>query len=304
MRIGARCSPSAWAAVLAALAVTTLLTACAATGGERSMGTPEAASRDRRIASSPAARGVRLADITWVEAEKALTPETVVVIPIGAASKEHGPHLKLSNDYKLAEYFAQRVLESEDVVVAPTIPYSYYPAFVEYPGSTTLSLETSRDVVVEVCESLARHGPRRFYALNTGISTVRALVPAAEKLAAEGIVLRFTDLAKLEPVEKEVCKQEVGTHADEAETSMLLYIDPASVDMSKAVKDCGEKKPGPLTRDPNGKGTYSPSGSWGDPTLATRAKGQTLCEALVRIIVEDIEALRKAPVSEPKRSKA
>ena len=276
MRIGARRSP-AGAAILAVLA------ACTTGNGDRKPDRPQAA------------LGVRLADVTWVEAEKLLRPDTVVVIPIGAASKEHGPHLKLSNDYKLAEYFAQRVLEAEDVVVAPTIDYSYYPAFLEYPGSTSLTLETARDVVVEVCESLARHGPRRFYALNTGISTVRALQPAAEKLAAEGILFRFTDLANLEPVEKEVCKQEVGTHADEAETSMLLYIDPSSVDMSKAVKDCGEKKPGPLTRDPNGKGTYSPTGTWGDPTLATRAKGERLCEALVRICRQDIAALREAP---------
>jgi len=251
---------------------------------------------DRKPDRSQAARGVRLADLTWVEAETTLNPETVVVIPIGAESKEHGPHLLLSNDHILAEYFARRVLEAEDVVVAPTVNYSFYPAFLEYPGSTSLSLETARDLVVEVCESLARHGPRRFYALNTGISTVRALEPAAEKLAAEGILFRFTELAKLEPVEKEVCKQEIGTHADEAETSMLLYIDPSSVDMSKAVKDCGEKKPGPLTRDPNGKGTYSPSGAWGDPTLATRAKGERLCEALVRICRKDIAELREAPL--------
>jgi creatinine amidohydrolase len=59
------------------------------------------------------------------------------------------------------------------------------------------------------------------------------------------------------------------------------------------VKDCGEKKPGPLTRDPNGAGIYSPTGAWGDPTLATRAKGETLCEALVRILVEDIDAIRR-----------
>ena len=40
-----------------------------------------------------AAQGVLLEDLTWIEAEKALTPDTVVVIPLGAASKEHGPHL-------------------------------------------------------------------------------------------------------------------------------------------------------------------------------------------------------------------
>jgi hypothetical protein len=39
--------------------------------------------------------GVFLEELTDSWAEKALTPETVVVIPLGAQSKEHGPHLKL-----------------------------------------------------------------------------------------------------------------------------------------------------------------------------------------------------------------
>lgn len=240
--------------------------------------------------------GIRLEDLTWLEAERLLTPETVVVIPIGAAAKEHGPHLKLKNDLLLADYFTQCVLERADVVVAPTIAYHFYPAFVEYPGSTTLRLETARDLVVDIVRSLARFGPRRFYALNTGISTNRALAPAAEVLARDGILLRYTDLAALGPVHEEVCSQERGSHADEGETSMMLWIAPETVEMAKAVKDCDEKGQGGLTRDPAGVGTYSPTGIWGDPTLATREKGERLCAELVRILVADIEALRGASV--------
>ena len=89
-----------------------------------------------------AAHGVRLEDLTWIEAEKRLTPQTVVVIPLGAESKEHGPHLKLKNDFLIADYLARRVREASDVVVAPPINYSFYPAFVEYPGSVSLRFET------------------------------------------------------------------------------------------------------------------------------------------------------------------
>src|SRR5262245_13370526 len=108
-------------------------------------------------------RGVVLEDLTWSEAERVLTPDTVVVIPLGASAKEHGFHLLLMNNVLLAEYLEQRVLERCDVVVAPTIAYSYYPKFVEYPGSISLSLWTARDLVVDACRSLARFGPRRFY---------------------------------------------------------------------------------------------------------------------------------------------
>ena len=246
------------------------------------------------IAMTLSAKGIQLEDLTWQEAEKVLTPATVVVIPIGAESKEHGPHLKLKNDWLMAEYLKREVLKSADVVIAPTVNYHFYPAFVEYPGSTTLRLETARDLMVDICRSLARYGPRKFYALNTGVSTLRALKPAVEILAEEGITLRYTDILNATAsVEKEIKQQEGGTHADEMETSMMLYIAPETVDMSKAKKDY-HPAPGPLTRDPKGAGAYSASGIYGDATLATRAKGEKLVHALVASILLEIEDLRAA----------
>ena len=242
-------------------------------------------------------RGIVLADLTWVEAEKALTPETVVVIPMGAESKEHGPHLKLKTDYLEAEYYKRQILARADVVVAPTINYGFYPAFVDYPGSTTLRLETARDMLVDICRGLARYGPKRFYALNTGVSTLRALAPAAQILGTEGIVLRYTNILEVgAEAEKQVKKEEGGTHADEIETSLMLYIDPGSVDMGKAVKDYHPSESGGLTRDPHKPGAYSASGIYGDATLATREKGDVVARATVEGMLRVIEALRRAPV--------
>lgn len=242
-------------------------------------------------------RGILLEDLTWIEAEKVLTDKTIVVIPIGAAAKEHGPHLKLKNDWLIAEYLKKRVLEQSNVVMAPTINYHFYPAFLEYPGSTSLRLETARDLIVDVCKSLARYGPRRFYVLNTGISTLRALQPAAELLAKDGILLRYTDLLKITgPVEKAIGKQEGGTHADEIETSMMLYMAPSTVDMKKAAKDYHPSTERGLTRNPKGKGVYSATGIYGDATLATRAKGEQITKALVAGILKDIEDLRQAVI--------
>jgi creatinine amidohydrolase len=239
---------------------------------------------------------VFLRDLTWLDAEKALGPDAIVVLPIGAAAKEHGPHLRLDNDERLADGYARLLAVADgidDVVIAPTLTYHFYPAFAEYPGSTTLRLETARDLVIDVVRSLAKHGPRRFYALNTGVSTVRALEPAAIELAKEGIVFRYTDvLAALAPIEREVSEQEGGTHADEIETSIMLVLAPDRVDMTKAVKDYSTKGTGGLTRHPEGPGTYSPTGTWGDPTLATREKGRKVVEAFVSAVVDELAALR------------
>jgi creatinine amidohydrolase len=237
-------------------------------------------------------KGVLLGTLTWVEAEKALTPDALVVIPLGAESKEHGPHLLLENDFLLAQYFERRVRERCDVVVAPTINYSFYPAFLEYPGSTSLKLDTARDVVIDIVTSLARHGPKRFYVLNTGVSTVRALEPARVALAALGIEMRYSTWDRLEPLYADVVEQKGGTHADEVETSMLLYIDPSAVDMSKAVDDYHPSEKGGLTRDSNKPGTFSASGVFGFATLATRAKGEVIVERVVEQLVKEIEELR------------
>jgi creatinine amidohydrolase len=243
------------------------------------------------------ASAVLLETLSWDEAEHVLTPDTVVVIALGAESKEHGRHLQLNNDFLMAEYLKKRVLDSapQNTVVAPTINYSFYPAFLEYPGSTSLSMDTARAMITDIIHSLAHYGPRRFYILNTGISTLRPLAQAATDLSKEGIVLHYTDLTKDDPVEKKL-RQSGGTHADEIETSMMLYIAPESVRMKKAVRDLNPNQPGGLTRDPQGKGTYSPTGAWGDPTLATREKGQAVVESLMATILKDIDDLRQTPL--------
>jgi creatinine amidohydrolase len=251
-------------------------------------------------------RGVLLADLSWVEAEPLLTPSTVVVVPLGAAAVEHGPHLKLNNNERLARYLTSRVETSASVVIAPMLPYHFYPAFLEYPGSTSLTQGTARDLTVDVVRSLARSGPRRFYVLNTGGPTMAPLASAAEKLADEGILLGYTDMpyrlagAAIDRLQRSVAQ----THADEIDTSMMLYVDPSAVDMRKARREYGRGS-GPMTRRAGAPGYYSESGVSGDPTLATREKGRVLVETLVTGILEDIERLRVAalpPVRSPSSS--
>jgi creatinine amidohydrolase len=255
------------------------------------------AQQTRREAPAP---GIRIEDLTWVQAERVLDTNTVVVIPLGAEAKEHGPQLRLKNDFVLAQYYADRVLKASSVVVYPTMNYGFYPAFVDYPGSTTLRLGTSRDMIVDVIRTIARHGPKRFYVLNTGVSTLRALAPARDSLAASGIVMTYTDILNVgKAAEESVTRQQGGTHADEIETSVMLYMHPELVDMSKAVKDY-HPGAGGLTRDSAAavreNKVWSRSGTFGDATLATREKGRIVVEAQVKDMLAEIEALRRMPI--------
>jgi creatinine amidohydrolase len=99
--------------------------------------------------------------------------------------------------------------------------------------------------------------------------------------------MEYSDLTELgREAEDAVRKQERGTHADEIETSMLLHIAPEVVKLHLAKRDDNPRiSKGPLTRDAGKKaGIYSPTGAWGDPTLATAEKGRLVLEAIMKEI--------------------
>ena len=239
-----------------------------------------------------------LAELSWQEAESLLTADAVILLPLGAAAKEHGPHLKLDNDRQLADALKDRVMQESSVVVAPTLTYHHYPAFASYPGSTSLRFETARDLVVDIVHSLAAFGPRRFYVLNTGLSTAPPLAAAAELVSASGILLHFTDIEAITAdAACQIAQQQRGSHADEIETSMMLLLAPSRVEMDKAMRDDEPRRgPGGFCRTPQDSGIYSASGIWGDATLASIDKGRVLVEAAVRCLVQDIERLRIQPL--------
>lgn len=234
--------------------------------------------------------GIYLQQQNWQSVEKWLNAEAVVVFPLGAAAKEHGPHLPLNTDAVTANWLAEQVRQRLPVVIAPLINASFYPAFVDYPGSISLQLETARDLIVDSCTSLAAFGVKRFYVINNGVSTERPLSMAQEVLQKESIEFDFLRLAGVfDQLPEGLFQQKWGSHADEHETSLMLYIAPELVNMSKAVDD-GKEGEGILNRI-KGQGIYSPSGVYGQATLATSEKGQIVAESLMGQVIKDISRL-------------
>lgn len=244
-------------------------------------------------------KGILIESMSWKDAEEHFSDDAVAVIPLGAASKEHGYHLQLQNDKTLVEYIKEEVLNNSNVFVLPTVTYFYYPAFIDFPGSISLSKETSANMITEICRSVAKFGPHRFYVINTGVSTLVPLAMSASSLLAEGIILRYTNLDIAEnPASTEVSEQSGGSHADEIETSMMLYVAPETVNMQAATKFYSHDGEGPLRREQSPGCCFSPSGVWGDATLATREKGEKVVKCLIRNILQDIETLRETDLAQ------
>ena len=238
-----------------------------------------------------AAKARKVADLTWDVVAKDLAGGAVALLPIGAGAKQHGLHMTMATDQVFAEHFAGVVAEKTDALIWPTLTYGAYPAFVAYAGSASLSNATFQSAVTEIANSLLGFGAERVLILDTGISTL-APVEAAIKVTSNPSRIRHLKVfagPRFIETAKALQQQPYGSHADEIETSLMLAIAPGSVDMSRAQASPfspGGPQRGPLSpSDPNSP-NYSPSGSFGDPTLASAEKGKTILAAIVADLME------------------
>src|SRR5215467_7900092 len=119
--------------------------------------------------------GAWLEDLTWPEAKARFAAGAVVVVPIGAAAKAHGPHLPLKTDALTARALAQGLIERLPVIAAPVLGFGFYPAFTGFAGSQHLTAGTFKAVVRELIDNFTAHGVHRIALINTGVSTEKPL---------------------------------------------------------------------------------------------------------------------------------
>ncbi len=250
--------------------------------------------------------GAYLGELSWPDAEQRLGTSPVVVVPFGAGAKEHGPHLPMNADAVVMEYLCRQAVDSVDVVVAPPILHGWFPAFRAFPGTEVEDAGVFTDYVFQVARSLVRQGAQRVVFLNTGISRATGLpisIAARELRVQTGtptLVVSWDDLTT--PQSEALATETVGGHAGEMETSIHLFLQPDLVDMDRAIRDYRSPRgdhpgyaPGLFSRDPSDP-AYSETGVFGDPTLATREKGEALLEIMTHQWLEALRGFAAAPL--------
>jgi len=238
-------------------------------------------------------------DLTWPEVAAAFKADVPVILPVGAASKEHGHHLPMKTDWLLARALAEGIAARLPVLIAPTVPFGYYPVFRAYPGSQHLSVDTFVRLLTELLEGLLDQGARRLAIVNTGVSTEGPVGLATRGiLERRGIRIGVADIRRLGRKADHLLKQQFGSHADERETSVLLAIAPASVRMELARADYGKEPSAGIFTTPNtmqstdaNAADYSATGAFGDPTLASAEKGRAFLDAMIADLVGGLIAL-------------
>ncbi len=250
--------------------------------------------------------------LSWPEVRRAAAEDRVCLIPAGTL-EDHGPHLPLDTDTRIATEICRRAAEEipDDVVLLPPIIHGYTPHHMDFPGPITIGWDTFVRYCTDIGTSLARHGFKRILYLNGHGSNIPLMEMAArlvslerpDVLAASAFYLSDPDSMK---VISEVRESELGGmgHACELETSIYLHLDPDAVDMDKAVAENSfpegpnawmDWTDGPLRLMPWWN-AISHTGVHGDATKATAEKGKALFEAAVRECVSFVHELREKPL--------
>jgi creatinine amidohydrolase len=238
-------------------------------------------------------------DLTWPEVAEAFNADVPVIVPIGAASKEHGHHLPMKTDWLLARALAEGIAARLPVLIAPIVPFGYYPVFRTYPGSQHLSADTFMRLLTELLEGLIDQGAKRIAIVNTGVSTEGPVGLATRGvLERRGTKIGVADIRRLGRKADQLLKQQFGSHADERETSVLLAIAPDLVRIDLARPDYGKEPPPGIFATPTtvqstdaGTADYSETGAFGDPTLASAEKGRVILDAMIGDLVDGLIAL-------------
>jgi creatinine amidohydrolase len=210
---------------------------------------------------------------TWYELEGMLGFQ--VIIPIGSV-EQHGPHLPLETDSLLVEKIAEAVGERTGCLITPTLILGVSEEHMDFTGTITLSPETFKGVVYDVCNSLMRHGFSRLHIINYHGGNKQYLVELLPEIKGFGIT------ATLHSVLGRLGKFD---HAGEVETSLMLYLFPELVRKERIERF--------QYRIPAGYGwktkDYSESGVIGEAVEASPAKGKKYFNQIVEAIVEEIE---------------
>lgn len=201
----------------------------------------------------------------------------LLVVPLGS-TEQHGPHLPLDTDTRIATAVADAVVAAlatdpadDEVLLAPALAYGASGEHQGFPGTVSIGTAALEQVLVEFGRS-ALGWARRLVFVNGHGGNVEALTGAVATLRDEGRDAGW-------------CPCQVAgadAHAGHTETSVLLHLSPSDVLVDESVPGntaaLADLMPN-LRR--GGVAAVSEVGVLGDPTTASAAAGAEMFAEMV-----------------------
>lgn len=215
---------------------------------------------------------------TWSEHWKP-TRRPLLVVPVGAC-EQHGPHLPLDTDTRIAVALAEGLagkFDEGDLLVTPPLTITASGEHASFPGTLSIGAEVMEQVIVELVRSAD---------WSAGVVLVNG--HGGNRLPVE----RATRLLHSEQRKVLAWWPSIAggdAHAGDSETSMMLALAPDLVRMHRA--EAGNTEPLADLLDEmvaGGVRAVSPNGVLGDPRHATASHGRTI---LTRLSIDLVAAV-------------
>ncbi len=228
-----------------------------------------------------------------------LPRDIVVLIPV-ASCEQHSLHLPVWTDSFIGQDVARRVHEKvpDDVLILPVQWLGYSQHHSRYPGTVSAISSTHMDLMLDMVDSMVRHGFRKILLQNShggnGAGIQVLLQRLMEKYQDEEAEFYSRWAWASNDTLNSIRTLPGGSgHAGETETSMMLAIRPDLVKADRLDPD-GEREG---MRVPGVSGYHrfdqrTRHGGVGDPRPSTAEMGEALLEASAAEVAADVVAIR------------
>ncbi len=251
--------------------------------------------------------------------KQAIAEERIVIVPTGS-TEQHGPHLPIDTDIVNAYEISKQAAKKVGALVAPPLYYGISPHWMNYPGTMSVRQDTFVDFLSQICSSLAKHGFKRLVIVNGHGGNDAAVQLAAQNIAESGggrcivAALSYWNIASQEINSIRESPRGGIAHACELETSLQLHFRGDLVRMQRAKKnmmnavsdfsisDLTDGKRGAFIYKVGGGGTTAEpgeSGVIGDPTIATKEKGERFFGAISERLASFLGQFSEIEVNPP-----
>jgi creatinine amidohydrolase len=248
-------------------------------------------------------------DQSWVQIQEAIHKNALLILPVGT-TEEHGPHMPVDTDARIAESYGRSLAEAltaeMPLLVLDTIRYGYSMQIMrQWPGTIVVRSRVFMDMIFDICRSLLDMGFNKLALLDCHGHHSGPLNTVSRELSdACGKAIAIISPAALSrEVFNQVRKSGQGgaIHAGEWETSLLLYLSPEAVDMSKATDVDTMRYHSDFIAGDNFLGRQrvtwstwylqaSQTGTYGTPTVSCAETGKAILEAAT---VEGVRFLKE-----------
>jgi len=265
--------------------------------------TKKSSSKSEKVSSK-----YKWAELSWTEAEEKLKLTDIAILPVGAI-EQHGPHLPLDVDAYDAEYLAHKVAQAcsdPKPLVLPLLPYGVSYHHDDFPGTISITNNTLSNLVYEIGICIAKQGIKKIVIINGHGDNKPTLNYAAQLINRDTGIFVAVDTGESSDIDlDEISVTPNDIHAGEMETSTSMALRPHLVSMDKAEKNLLNFSSrylnfSSLRNVPWYSRTkaISQNGVMGDPTAASREKGEKAWEIMIAHLVGFIEDLKSISIEE------